>query len=252
MLGRGTLFVLGVVAALGARPAIAEDLDAGKSGPRLFASNCSACHRSPRGLAKGHNAGSLQGFLRQHYSTGPATAAELAAYLAAAGGDSRRVRQRPGVGDEQPAAPRSRAAKRNEAGEGREPDAASPRRPRATGAGPSGSPDKERRENAGRPSAEPASPEPAIKPQLPAEAVHAVEPAPGRPENVDRKSTAPSVEGQPDQSTPDSALPAPSGAQTAAVPAAPAPAGPPPLVETPAAGEISPPNSQPTFSAPSP
>jgi hypothetical protein len=255
ILGRGMLFILGVVVALGSRPASAEDLDAGKSGPRLFASNCSGCHRSPKGLAKGHSAGSLQAFLRQHYSTGPATAAELATYLAVAVGDSRRVRQRAGVGDEPPAAARSRAAKRNESGDGREPEVASPRRPRATTAGPSISPDKQRREHAARPSPAPASAEPATKPQPPAEAVHAVEPSPGGAETVDHKSTAPSTEAQPDQPAPAAGVSAPPRAQTAAAsaeePSAPAeePSAP---AETPATGEISPPNSQPTFSAPSP
>src|SRR6266571_1190794 len=41
--GRGSLAVLAVVAALGAALA-RENLDAGKSGPALFASTCSACH----------------------------------------------------------------------------------------------------------------------------------------------------------------------------------------------------------------
>jgi hypothetical protein len=251
MLGRGTLFILGVVVALGGRPASAEDLDAGKSGPRLFASNCSGCHRSPKGLAKSHSAGSLQGFLRQHYSTGPATAAELAAYLTVAVGESRRVRQRSGVGEEPPPAARSRAAKRNESGDGREPEVASPRRPRATTASPSGSPDKQRREHAARPSPAPANAEPATKPQPPPEAAHAIEPSPPGAEAVDRKSTAPSTEDQPDQSAPAAVLTAPSRAQTAAVPAE-EPGAPAEIPAPPAPGDISPPNSQPTFSAPSP
>ena len=49
---------------------------------RTFASNCSACHKSPQGLAK---SGQVAGFLRQHYTTGPEMSAAMAAYLVAAG-----------------------------------------------------------------------------------------------------------------------------------------------------------------------
>src|SRR5687767_6149062 len=53
-----------------------------RDAPRIFASNCSACHKSPRGLAK---SGQVAGFLRQHYTTGPEMSAAMAAYLVAAG-----------------------------------------------------------------------------------------------------------------------------------------------------------------------
>ena len=67
-----------------------ENLDAGKSPSQLFAGNCSACHKSPRGLLKTIPAGSLQGFLRQHYTTSPEMAGVLAGFLTANGaGDSR-------------------------------------------------------------------------------------------------------------------------------------------------------------------
>ena len=49
---------------------------------KTFASNCSACHKSPQGLAK---SGQVAGFLRQHYTTGPEMSAAMAAYLVAAG-----------------------------------------------------------------------------------------------------------------------------------------------------------------------
>lgn len=62
-----------------------ESLGGGMTAPQLFSSNCSACHRSPQGLAKGRSAQALAGFLRRHYTTGPNPAATLAAYLAAAG-----------------------------------------------------------------------------------------------------------------------------------------------------------------------
>jgi hypothetical protein len=83
--------VLILVAAGLAGPARAqENLDAGKSPSQLFAGTCSACHKSPRGLLKTVAPGSLQGFLRQHYTTGPEMAGVLSSYLVANGaGDTR-------------------------------------------------------------------------------------------------------------------------------------------------------------------
>jgi hypothetical protein len=59
------------------------DYSAGKSAPQLFASDCSACHQSPGGLAKGRDASALSSFLREHYTTGGASAGLLANYLSA-------------------------------------------------------------------------------------------------------------------------------------------------------------------------
>ncbi|WP_407154337.1 hypothetical protein [Bradyrhizobium sp. STM 3557] len=75
-----------------ARPVQAqENLDAGKSPSQLFAGTCSACHKSPRGLLKTIPAGSLQGFLRQHYTTGPDMAGVLAGYLVSNGANDTRA-----------------------------------------------------------------------------------------------------------------------------------------------------------------
>lgn len=71
--------------------AVAQDFSAGKTAAQLFASDCSACHKSPAGLAKGQSAGSLASFLREHYTTRPETASALAAYVAGAGPGSARV-----------------------------------------------------------------------------------------------------------------------------------------------------------------
>jgi hypothetical protein len=49
---------------------------------KVFASTCSACHKSPQGLAK---SGQVAGFLRQHYTTGPEMSAAMAAYLVSVG-----------------------------------------------------------------------------------------------------------------------------------------------------------------------
>jgi len=66
------------IAGLRAQTVLGDPRDAA----RTFASNCSACHKSPQGLAK---SGQVAGFLRQHYTTGPEMSAAMAAYLVAAG-----------------------------------------------------------------------------------------------------------------------------------------------------------------------
>ncbi|CAL77099.1 hypothetical protein BRADO3305 [Bradyrhizobium sp. ORS 278] len=58
-----------------------ENLDAGKSPAQIYNGTCVVCHKSPRGLAKTVSAGSLPGFLRQHYTTSPEMAGVLANYL---------------------------------------------------------------------------------------------------------------------------------------------------------------------------
>lgn len=73
---------LGAILALGGGAAQGENLDAGKSGPALFASACQACHSSPRGLAKNRGSG-LTSFLEEHYTSSPQSAALLANYLIA-------------------------------------------------------------------------------------------------------------------------------------------------------------------------
>jgi len=83
--GFGRIFLIGTVlagglgvAGLRAQTVLGDPRDAAKT----FASNCSACHKSPQGLAK---SGQVAGFLRQHYTTGPEMSAAMAAYLVAAG-----------------------------------------------------------------------------------------------------------------------------------------------------------------------
>jgi len=83
--GFGRILLLGAIVAtvagiagLRAQTQLADPKDA----PRIFASTCSACHKSPQGLAK---SGQVAGFLRQHYTTGPEMSAAMAAYLVAAG-----------------------------------------------------------------------------------------------------------------------------------------------------------------------
>lgn len=77
---------LAALAAFGVIPAAAQDYSAGKTAAQLFQSDCTACHKSSAGLAKGMDARSLTTFLREHYTTKVESAAALAAYLAAGGG----------------------------------------------------------------------------------------------------------------------------------------------------------------------
>jgi mono/diheme cytochrome c family protein len=61
----------------------AEDLDAGKSGAKLFTSNCTTCHHSPKGLVRRTSPRLLADFMQLHYTANSASAIELAAYLTA-------------------------------------------------------------------------------------------------------------------------------------------------------------------------
>jgi mono/diheme cytochrome c family protein len=69
--------VLGTASATRAQ----ENLDSGKSGPKLFAASCVQCHKSARGLAKGRVSFMLSYYLRSHYTSGAETASVLTAYL---------------------------------------------------------------------------------------------------------------------------------------------------------------------------
>ena len=78
----GTGIVSGIVLAfLVAGAGAQESLDRGKTPAQLFASQCSACHKSPRGLAKSGGLFGLDGFLREHYMTSRETAAAMSRYL---------------------------------------------------------------------------------------------------------------------------------------------------------------------------
>jgi hypothetical protein len=76
-----SMFVLGLAAVFASAPAPAQDLTAGKTPAQLFRSDCAECHHSPSGLARSRDGRMLATFLREHYTTKPDTAGELAAYL---------------------------------------------------------------------------------------------------------------------------------------------------------------------------
>jgi mono/diheme cytochrome c family protein len=66
-----------LAALLVASPSSAQiNLDARKTAAEIFADNCGVCHKSPGALKRTNAA-----FLRRHYSTGPAQATAMAAYL---------------------------------------------------------------------------------------------------------------------------------------------------------------------------
>jgi hypothetical protein len=77
--------VTAVAAALAlSLPANAQsNIDAGKTPPQTFASDCAPCHKSPQGLYKGGGSSTLAGFLREHYTASRETAGAMADYLSA-------------------------------------------------------------------------------------------------------------------------------------------------------------------------
>jgi mono/diheme cytochrome c family protein len=89
-----------IIGALTVGPAQAQNLDQDKSGAKLFATNCTDCHRSPRGLAKDRFNWTLSSFLQQHYTASPASAHALTAYLQSV--DAPRAKSQPAAGTSQP------------------------------------------------------------------------------------------------------------------------------------------------------
>src|SRR5437660_7726948 len=80
-------------------PVQAQNLEAGKSPSQIFAGTCTACHKGPRGLLRTVPSGSLQGYLRQHYTTSPEMASLLAGFLVSNGAaDTRHVADQPKSG----------------------------------------------------------------------------------------------------------------------------------------------------------
>jgi hypothetical protein len=93
------MLLIGCFAADSAQ-AQATNLEAGKSPSQIFAGTCTACHKSPRGLLKTVSAGSLPGFLRQHYTTSSEMAGLLSSFLISNGAtDTRYVGSQAKPGD---------------------------------------------------------------------------------------------------------------------------------------------------------
>ena len=110
---RRLVCIFGVVGILAAAPAGAqENLDSGKSGAQLFASNCALCHKSAKALRKSGGPLGLSGFLREHYTSSRESAAIIATYLESFGtppapGKRTGATKRTGKGDEKKAEPKS-------------------------------------------------------------------------------------------------------------------------------------------------
>jgi len=86
--GRSVL-ALAALALLTGTAATAQDLDAGKPAPKLFAETCTACHRSAKGLAKGRFSFTLYFYLQKHYASNSSSAWALASYLESVDGAKR-------------------------------------------------------------------------------------------------------------------------------------------------------------------
>jgi mono/diheme cytochrome c family protein len=78
----GRALALAAIVMLSCTAAVAqENLDAGKTAPKLFAESCSACHRSAKGLAKGRFSFTLYLYLQKHYASNSTSAWALTQYL---------------------------------------------------------------------------------------------------------------------------------------------------------------------------
>src|ERR1700732_1359502 len=90
------MLLVGCFAAAPAR-AQAQNPEAGKSPSQIFAVTSTACHKSPRGLLKTVPAGSLPGFLRQHYTTSGDMASLLSSFLISNGATDTRYQAKQGA-----------------------------------------------------------------------------------------------------------------------------------------------------------
>jgi hypothetical protein len=263
--GRSLLVALAVFA-LGGASGRAEDLERGKSGPAIFAADCSGCHRSAQGLAYGMNSGELMELLRQHYTTGPGPANQVATYLLSVVGNGRRPKEKPSTEPRSTAAAPTgeQAGKRRSSGEEPADPATGPRPPAGIGGGETAAgepaaaagrpgPTSKRRQQADRP-AEPALSSRSKKLGQPTtgtrgsepEADRPSQPIPGQPsDSVAARPAEPAGAQQqkPSAERAESAKPEASAATVQARPAAPGEARP-----TPRQGS----GDQSAFSAPSP
>lgn len=78
------IILAAVLAPISARAQVNIDQD--KTPAHIFASDCSVCHKTTRGLANGRGNSALTGFLSEHYTSSREEAASVAAYILSAGG----------------------------------------------------------------------------------------------------------------------------------------------------------------------
>jgi hypothetical protein len=175
------MLLIGCFAAI---PVQAQNLEAGKSPSQIFAGACSACHKGPRGLLKTVPAGSLPGFLRQHYTTSGEMASLLSGFLVSNGAaDTRYVGTQPREGkdaksEERPAGPpdqRDRFGRRLRPAppqEAARPGAEPPQAAKPDADGPQAEPGRQGRNarRLARPGEAPEAAKPAVDGQVPAQA----------------------------------------------------------------------------------
>src|SRR5215475_4412108 len=80
MLSGRVRLVVSLLAVLACSVVRAENLDQGKSGQKLFADTCAACHKSAKGLTK-RGYLTLYFFLKDHYVSDSTSAWALTSYL---------------------------------------------------------------------------------------------------------------------------------------------------------------------------
>jgi hypothetical protein len=92
-----------------------ENLEQGKSGAQLYASDCAICHKSPQALIK--EGYPTEGFLRVHYTSSREMAAALFTYLRgmaradAAASGTKRVKKRASSSEKNPAGEKKASSK---------------------------------------------------------------------------------------------------------------------------------------------
>lgn len=165
MLSRGIRLAIGMWALAFAGTAGAqENLDLGKSGAQLYASDCAICHKSAQGLNRAGGLFGLQSFLREHYTVSRESAAVIAAYLksvdrAAPAAPARgRTTKRSAKGEERGKAGESKpGGKKPEAGAGK-PARAKVTEPKSEAAKPAEKPSEPKSSDAKAAEPRPAKP----------------------------------------------------------------------------------------------
>jgi mono/diheme cytochrome c family protein len=131
--GIGLLMAV-LLLALAAPAGAQENLDSGKSGAQLFASNCALCHKSAQALNKSGGLFGLSGFLREHYTASRESADIIATYVQSFGnapahskrtGAAKRTAKTSGPKSEPKSEPKTSEPKSGEA----KPDAAPAAKP---------------------------------------------------------------------------------------------------------------------------
>ncbi len=106
VLSRGRALALGLAVLSWAGAAGAqENLDQGKTGAQLYASDCAICHKSPQGLLKSGGLFGNDSFLRTHYTASRESADAIAKYLETVGsgpapGPAKKAAKRDAKGDQ--------------------------------------------------------------------------------------------------------------------------------------------------------